>query len=184
MRVTDWNGFDWMLVLVVGFSVGMGFRRGVVRTVMGLAGFIGGFLLAAGNYTRFGDWINDTHMIASTSTARIVAFLLIVVLVAVVAELVARLLQKTIHAVGLGLVDRSMGAGFGFVRGCMIGIALLMIPTTFAPQSKLITTSILSPYLFAVAHDVSFLVPRYLQQQMLSGAFDFKQSSPQWMNRH
>ena len=184
MRVTDWNGFDWMLVLIVGFSMGLGFRRGLVRTVMGLAGFVGGFLLAAGNYTRLGDWIRDTHMIASTSTARILAFLLIVVLVAIGAELIARVAQKTIHAVGLGLVDRSMGAGFGFIRGCLIGIALLLIPTTFAPQSKAITCSVLSPYLFAAAHDVSFLVPQYLQQQMVNGAFTFKQNSPHWIIRH
>ena len=184
MRVTDWNGFDWMLVLTVGFSVGMGFRRGLVRAVMGLAGFVGGFLLAAWNYTRLGDWIRSTHMIGSTSTARIVAFLLIVGVVAIAVELAARLLQKTIHAVGLGLVDRSLGAGFGLIRGCMIGIALLLIPTTFTPQSKLITTSILSPHLFAVAHDVSFLVPQYLQQQMLNGAFTFKQTSSHWIIRH
>ena len=184
MRIADWNGFDWMLVLMVGFSMGMGFRRGLVRAVMGLAGFIVGFLLAAGNYTRFGDWIYDTHMIASTSTSRVVAFMLIVVFVAVGSELIARLLQKTIHALGLGLADRFLGAGFGFIRGCLFGIVLLMIPTTFTPQSKLITTSVLSPYLFAVAHDVSFLVPQYLQQQMLNGAFSFKQKSTHWINRH
>ena len=184
MRIADWNGFDWMLILMVGFSMGMGFRRGLVRTVMGLAGFVLGFLLAAGNYTRFGDWICDTHMIASTSTARIVAFLVIAALVGISAELLARLMQKTIHAVGLGLADRFLGAGFGFIRGCMIGIALLMIATTFTPQSKLITSSVLSPGLFAAAHDVSFLVPQYLQQQMIDGAFTFKQNSPHWINRH
>lgn len=184
MRMADWNGFDWMLILVVGFSMGMGFRRGLVRTVMGLAGFVLGFLLAAGNYTRFGDWICDTHIIASTPTARIVAFLLIAALVGIGAELFARLLQKTIHAVGLGLADRFLGAVFGFIRGCMIGIALLMIATTFTPQSKLITSSVLSPGLFAAAHDVSFLVPQYLQQQMIDGAFTFKQNPQHWINRH
>jgi membrane protein required for colicin V production len=184
MRLADWNGFDWFLVLVVVVSMGFGFRRGIVRTVFGFAGFILGFVLAAWNYTWLGDWMNSIHLITSVSTARIAAFLSIVVAISVGVELLARLLQKTVRAVGLGLVDRGLGAGFGFLRGCLVGIALIMIPSTLMPQSKLITGSVLSPYLFAVAHDVSFLVPQYVQQRMINGAFNLKENSSQWINRH
>jgi membrane protein required for colicin V production len=184
MRVTDFNGFDWILTLTLLVSVGMGARRGVIRSVVELAGFIGGFMLAAGNYTTWGDWMCDVHMMKSPPMARVVAFLLIVVLVVVAAELLARLMHKTLHAAGLGLVDRFLGAVFGFARGCLIGIALVLIPTTFAPQSKVIATSVLSPYLFALAHDVSFLVPQYLLDQMTGGAVNFKQSPLHWINRH
>jgi membrane protein required for colicin V production len=173
--LTDWNGFDWLLILITLVSMGFGFRTGLVRSVLGLAGLVGGFVLAAWNYTWLGDWLNDVRVITSIPTARIVAFLLIVVAVAVGVELIARLMLMTVRAVGLGLVDRTLGAGFGFLRACMIGFAVIMIPTTFAPQSKVITASVLSPYLFAVAHDVSFLVPPYLQQRMISGAFNLKE---------
>jgi len=102
----------------------------------------------------------------------------IVVAVAAAFELVGRGLQKSLRSIGLGIFDRALGAGFGFARGCLIGIAVLMAATTLAPQSQVVTTSVLSPYLFAVAHDVSFLVPQYLQQSMMDGAFDFKQNPP------
>jgi membrane protein required for colicin V production len=184
MRVADWNGFDWLLILIMVVSMGIGFRTGLVRSVLGLLGFVGGFVLAAWNYTWLGDWLNDVRAISSVSTARSVAFLLIVVVVVVAVELISRLMLMTVRAVGLGLVDRTLGAGFGFLRACLIGFALLMIPTTFVPQSKVITASVLSPYLFAVAHDVSFLVPQYLQQLMASGAFNFKQAPPHWINQH
>jgi membrane protein required for colicin V production len=168
MRLSDWNGFDWLLAAILLFSMVTGFRRGFVRTVFGLAGFLGGFLLASWKYVRVGELIIDAGWIKSTTTAMVVAYLLIVVFVALGVELVARILQKSARAVGLGFMDRMLGAAFGFARGWMIGIALLMIPTTFAPQSKLVATSVLSPYFFAVAHDVSFLVPRYLQRLTLN----------------
>jgi membrane protein required for colicin V production len=168
MRLSDWNAFDWLLAGILLFSMASGFRRGFVRTVFGLAGFVGGFLLASWKYIRVGELIIDAGWIKSTTTAMVVAYLLIVVFVALGVELVARILQKSVRAVGLGFMDRMLGGLFGFARGWMIGIALLMIPTSFAPQSKLVATSVLSPYFFAIAHDVSFLVPEYLERLTLN----------------
>jgi membrane protein required for colicin V production len=121
--------------------------------------------------------------IQSQATARILAFILVAVAVAFAFELIGRGVQRSLHSIGLGTFDRILGAIFGFARGCLICIALLMLSANLAPQSSLLVRSALSPYLFAVAHDVSFLVPQYLQQEMVDGAFDFKQN-PHWINRH
>jgi membrane protein required for colicin V production len=163
MRWSDiysFNAFDWTLVIIVGFSMLTGFRRGIVRTVLGIIGFAGGFLLACWDYNKLGDWLHTQHYIGSVTAAAVVAFLLLLALVGIGAGLVGRLLRRTVRAAGLGYWDRTLGTIFGLVRGCIFGMALVLIPGTFMPQSKLITTSVLSPYLFAAAHDVSFLLPR------------------------
>ncbi|HEV2618992.1 MAG TPA: CvpA family protein [Acidobacteriaceae bacterium] len=167
MRVAEWNALDWVLLAVLLFSVAAGFRRGLVRTVLGLAGYVGGFMLASWKYGEVGDWLVGAGWIKSPATARVVAYLLIVVLVVMAAELVARMVHRTLRAVGLSLINRLLGAGFGLVRGAVAGMALLMIPATFAPGSRLVTTSVLSSYFLAGAHDVSFLVPEYLQRLIL-----------------
>jgi membrane protein required for colicin V production len=167
MNVAEWNALDWVLVGVVMLSVLAGFRRGLVRTVLGLAGFICGFMLASWRYVQVGTWLNDSGWIQSTATARVVAYLGIVALVVMAVALIARLVHQAVHAVGLSFINRLLGAGFGFVRGFIAGMALLLIPATFAPRSRLVTTSVLSPCFFAVAHDVSFLVPEYLEQLTL-----------------
>jgi len=95
-----------------------------------------------------------------------------------------RLLQRLLRTVGLGFFDRVLGMVFGFARGCLIAIAVLMVITTAVPQWGAVTNSELTPYLFAVSHDVSFLVPEYLQELMASGAFDLNHNSPVWINRH
>jgi membrane protein required for colicin V production len=182
--MANWNAFDWFMVIIVVLSMAMAYRRGLVRAILSLLGFVGGFQLASDTYVSVADRINLGHGIQSQTSARIVAFLLIVVAVALVFEMIGFGIQKSLRKIGLGTFDRMLGSVFGFGRGCLLCIALLMVSANVAPQSELLVKSQLSPYLFAIAHDVSFLVPQYLQQQMMDGTFDFKKDPPHWINRH
>lgn len=184
MRILDWNAFDWILIAIMAFSGFIAFRRGLMRAIFGMIGFIGGFLLAAWNYTRLGDWMNDYHIISSLPVARTAAFLLIVLIMAVIFELAGRIMHHSLRAIGLGFLDRSLGAVFGLIRGCLACIGVLLAATAVAPQSQAVTTSVLSPYFLVIAHDVSFLVPQYLEHLMTNGGSDFNRNTPRWINRH
>jgi len=181
MNYTQWNGFDWALVLLVVASMVIAFRSGLVRSALGLMGLIAGFQIASWWYIPVGELISPSRMSWPQPARRIFGFLAIVLVVSVLMQLAGWALQKALRKVGLGGFDRLLGVAFGFARGCIFALAALMAVTVAAPQSELITTSVLTPYLFAVAHDVSFLVPEYLQQQMMDGAYDFKHNSPDWI---
>jgi membrane protein required for colicin V production len=92
-------------------------------------------------------------------------------------------LHQTANAIGLGFFDRLLGAGFGFVRGCLLGVAILMAGAAFLPKSAWISNSQLSPYFLAGAHAVSFVVPHDLRQQILDGAAQFKHNAPDWIKQ-
>jgi membrane protein required for colicin V production len=184
MKFADFNYFDWILIVIVVVSMILAFRRGLVRAIFALMGFIAGFLMATWFYRTVGEWLLACRIRMSVPTARILGFVLIVILVAILVDQAGRLLQRLLRTVGLGFFDRVLGMAFGFARGCLISIAILMVTTTFLPQSDAVVNSELTPYLFAVSHDVSFLVPEYLQELMASGAFDFNHNTPVWINRH
>jgi membrane protein required for colicin V production len=103
----------------------------------------------------------------SQAIARSVAFLLVILLMVLLFDVLGRALRRSLRTVGMGTFDRILGVGFGFARGCLIGITLLIALSSFAPQSPIIVRSVLRPYLFTVAHEVSFLIPDYLQQRIL-----------------
>lgn len=178
---TQWNAFDWFLVAIVVVSMVLAFRSGLVRAALGLMGLIGGFQIASWWYAEVGDWVSPSRLAWPPQARRIFGFLVIVFVVSAAMQIAGWALQKLLRTVGLGGFDRVLGAAFGFARGCIVGLAVLMVASVAAPQSELLTTSVLTPYLFAVAHDVSFLVPQYLQQQMIDGAFDFKHNPPEWI---
>ena len=84
MRLSDWNGFDWLLIAILLISMGVAYRRGIVRTICGLAGFFGGLMLATTYYTQLADRIVHVRLLASVPTARILSYLLIVIVTVIV----------------------------------------------------------------------------------------------------
>lgn len=166
-QLAAFNAFDWMLVLILVWSVVLAFMRGIIRELFGLTGTILGLLVAAWNYTALAAWLS--HWITSPVAAEIAAFLLIAVLVMAACTLLGRLVRSTAHTVGLGFLDRLTGAGFGLLRGCVLGIGILMAATAFLPPQTLIAKSRVAPYFLAAAREVSFVVPQDLQRRITGG---------------
>ncbi len=167
MNIADWNVFDWVLVAIVLASMVRAFVTGLVRAITGFLGFVAGFEAASWAYIDLANRFRDQGWIAVESVARMVAFLLIVAAVVVAFEVLGLLLRKSLRAIGMSTFDRVLGAAFGFARGCLIGIALLIAAATFAPHSEFVASSVLKPYLFTMVHDVSFLIPDYVQERIL-----------------
>ncbi|SNS82166.1 membrane protein required for colicin V production [Granulicella rosea] len=173
------TAFDWLLIGVLAWSMIAAFMRGLIRVLFSLGGWVAGILLASWNYRllapRLLGW---AHPLA---TAQAVAFVLILVGVIILASLLGRLLRKTVSAVGLGFLDRLGGAVFGFVRGCLVGTAIMMLIAAFSPGSDAVAKSTLTPYFLAGAHAVCFVVPADLQAKFANGATRLKHNAPDWI---
>ena len=179
--VNAFNPFDWFLFALLAYSTIMAFLRGFLRELFFFGGLILGILLAAWNYEHVGQLLG--HLITAVTTAQLIAFFLIVLGVMLASGLIGRLLSRTVQAVGLGFLDRLLGAVFGFARGCLLGVAVLVAAAAFFPKTAWISNSRLTPYFLAGAHAVSFVVPHDLQQQILNGAQELKHNAPDWIKR-
>ncbi|MGD0444784.1 MAG: CvpA family protein [Edaphobacter sp.] len=173
------NLFDWFLIATLAYSIVMAFLRGLILELFSLGGLVIGILLASWNYNHVAAFLE--HLISTPATAQIVAFFLIVIGVMVLSLLLGKALNRTAHAIGLGFFDRLLGAIFGFARGCLFGVAILIAIAAFWPHSDWIANSRLSPYFLAGAHAVSFVVPHDLQQLILTGAQQLKHNAPDWI---
>jgi membrane protein required for colicin V production len=173
------NLFDWFLIAVLAYSTILAFMRGILLELFSLGGLIAGILLASWNYSHVALLLG--RLITTPTTAQIVAFLLILIGVMLLSAILGRALHRTADAIGLGFFDRLLGAVFGFVRGCLLGVAILIAIAAFLPRSVWIAKSCLSPYFLAGAHAVSFVVPHDLRQQILDGAAQLKHNAPDWI---
>jgi membrane protein required for colicin V production len=173
------NLFDWFLLALLAYSIVMAFVRGIILELFSLGGLIAGILLASWNYQHMAGLLQ--RLITKPAIAQVVAFLLIAIGVMILSTLIGKALNRTAHAIGLGFFDRVLGAAFGFARGCLFGVAILMACAAFLPHSPWIANSRLSPYFLAGAHAVSFVVPHELQQQILNGAQLIKHNAPDWI---
>jgi len=175
------NLFDWFLIAILVYSVIMAFMRGLILELFSLGGLIAGIVLACWNYNAVAAPLE--RLITTPATAQIIAFFLILVGTMVLSVLLGKALNRTAHAIGLGLFDRLFGAAFGFLRGCLFGVAIMIVIAAFRPHSDWIANSLLSPYFLAGAHAVSFVVPHDLQQQILNGVELIKHNAPDWIKQ-
>jgi membrane protein required for colicin V production len=173
------NLFDCLLIAILAYSTIVAFLRGIILELFSLGGLIAGILIASWNYGRLAEYLE--HFIATPAVAEIVSFLLLVIGVMVLSALLGKALNRTAHAIGLGFFDRILGGVFGFGRGCLLGVAILMAIAAFLPHSTWIENSQLSSYFLAGAHAVSFVVPYDLQHRILDGAEQLKHNSPYWI---
>jgi len=165
---TSLTSFDWFLITLIAISVLLALRRGLVTVLFSLTGLIAGILLASWNYLHVAALLQPYFgHIVLTQVLTFVAILLIIQLGFI---LIGAIVKKSVHAVGLGFIDRAFGAVFGLFRGALFAAVILMILAAFVPDSPWIRSSRLAPYFFAGTHAVSFVVPETFSQRIASGA--------------
>ncbi len=179
-EVRTLNPFDWLLIAILLYSTIAAFVTGFFRELFSLVGLFAGILLASWNYSILGSRL---IALMPWAAAQIVSFLLIAILVMVLCGIAGTLVSKTVRTIGLGFVDRLLGAVFGFVRGSLLGVTILMAAAAFLPHEALIRRSQLSKYFLDGAHAVSFVVPTNLQQHIRLGVLELKHNTPEWVKR-
>jgi membrane protein required for colicin V production len=173
------NTLDWLLIILLAYSVIRAVVRGFFQEAFALGGLIFGFLFACWFYRSLA--VELKGLITSTSIAELTAFLLLLAGTMILATVIGKVSRHTASAIGLGFLDRLLGAMFGLFRGALLGVALLLAVTAFLPSAPWIENSHLSPYFLRAAHAVSFVMPPDLKQRLLDGLDHLKHTTPDWI---
>ena len=182
LSAVTFTGLDWLLVVIVVVSTAAAFQKGIIRVLLSLGGLIAGIIIASWNYETVAGSLQRT--ISDWVLCEAIAFLIILALVSVLFSFVAKAISKTVKAIGLGFVDRLLGAAFGLARGVLLGIAAMMMAAAFFPDASWLENSVLSPYFLSGAHAVSFVVPAHFQDQISVGAKHLLHETPELFRPH
>jgi membrane protein required for colicin V production len=180
--MSNLSAFDWLLLVILAVSTITAFRRGLIRELFALGGLVAGILLASWYYPVVAGWLR--HLFAMGAIDNVVAFLVVAIGVMLLAAALGKLLRRTAKAVGLGFVDRLGGAGFGLLRGLLLGVAIMMAVAAFLPHSDWVRRSRMAPGFLQGAHAVSFVVPGEFQSLIRYGVEQFKRGAPDWIKPH
>ncbi len=126
---------DWALLGVLVLSMLIGAWRGLVYEVLSVLGWAVSFFAA--------QWFAPSVAAmlplqsASEPVRYAVAFVLVFIGVLVVCSLLTVAIKKLVQAVGLRPIDRTLGAGFGILRG----LILLLAATVVMNMTSLKTSS-------------------------------------------
>lgn len=127
---------DWTLLAVLAISVIIGLVRGFVFEIMALAGWLVAWFAAQWAAPHLAPHLplGSPGGAINVAAAFAISFLAVLLGWALLAKLVRLLVQAT----PLSLADRALGAGFGFVRGAVLLLALatlvMLTPAARSPE--------------------------------------------------
>jgi membrane protein required for colicin V production len=173
------NLADLLIVIVLVVSVVSAFVKGFFVEIFSLGGIVLGLFIAAANYGEFSLWV--LRVVHNRAAANLIAFLLIALLVMVLASIAGRLLRSLFRGVGLGIVDRLLGALFGLVEGCVVVTLVLMGIVAFLPRQDWLSNSRLAPVFLTAAHGGSQVVPFALGEEIRQGLQALRIGQPNWL---
>jgi len=156
---------DYAVVGVFAASLVVGAWRGLVREVLSILGWVIAFLAANLLAGPLGPVMPQA--IPSPELRIAAAYVTVFVGSLIVTMLVGLLLSKIVKAVGLGGVDRMLGAFFGAARGLLIVLATaLLAGLTSAPRQPLWLDSASGPMLVQVAQALKPLLPQTFAERL------------------
>ena len=152
------TGLDWVLLVVMGFSMLLGLWRGLVYEVLSVLGWAVSFYAAQ----WFAPDVASMLPLQSLSDPLryAAAFVLIFVAALFGSGLLAFLIKKLVDAVGLRPIDRVLGAAFGVLRGVILLLAVtVVINMTALKTSDWWTQSSSAPLLSSALKGLKPLLP-------------------------
>ena len=163
------NWLDIVLAIAIALSMWAGFSNGFLREGIGFAAAICGIVCGFWFYGVAAGYI--LHVISSRAVANVLGFFLILGGVLLVGAIVAKLMARFFKWVGLGWLDRIMGAAFGFVRGVVLTAALMAVIIAFSPSPPPagIVNSRMMPYAIGISSFFASVAPHEVREGFQDG---------------
>ena len=156
---------DYAVIGVFAVSLVLGAWRGLVREVISILGWVIAFLAANLLAGPLGPVMPQAIPTPELRVAA--AFVAVFAASLIVTSLAGLLLSKIVKAVGLGGLDRALGAAFGGARGLLIVLAAaLLAGLTSAPRQPWLRDSASGPLLAQAAGMLKPLLPQTLAERL------------------
>ena len=138
------NWLDIVIIVVAVLSGIWGLRQGIIKTAFGIAGLIGGIILAGRYYGGLAALLSPS----SATWANIAAYAIILLATLVVASVIGWFVAKLVHLTILGWLDRLVGCVLGVAIGSLLCAAILAIVGKYYPGTEaVISQSVIAKFL-------------------------------------
>jgi membrane protein required for colicin V production len=123
---------DIAILIVLAISTVFGVFRGFVREAFSLVGWFAAYVVARFYHAPLMAALAD--YVATPSVRLVLAWGGLFLATLVLALLLGYVIRGLMSAAGIGFVDRMLGAGFGFIRGLILVLAVLVMLAPFTSQ--------------------------------------------------
>ena len=117
------NFLDLLIAIPLGFLIFKGYKKGLIYELASLAGIVIGSLLAV----RLANWFSALIGLDGEN-ALLIAFFIIFIAVIILSLFAAKLVERFVKLMHVGIVNNLAGALFGLLKGaCIVGVLLYYV---------------------------------------------------------
>lgn len=157
--------FDYAVLVIIGISILISLMRGAVREILSLLGWVLAFYVARTYAIQVVPLL--PYDIPSEKLKMLAAFIIVFLAVLLITSLIAIALSGLLKEIGLGWLNRLLGGVFGFLRGLLIVIVLMILAgMTQLPKDEHWTNAMFSAPLEALAKIVLVWLPKSITQHV------------------
>ena len=171
---------DWVIVLVILLAVLGGLREGFFRSACSAAGLLLGLALATWNYAWLASWL--MVFVRIETVADVIAFLTIALAVMGLAGIAGQIVSNAVHGMGLGCLDRLVGAAFGFLQGTLLVMVVILVALAFYPRAHWLARAKLPKYFFGACHMTAHMSSEEMAERIRHGLLLLEDETPQWLH--
>jgi membrane protein required for colicin V production len=158
---------DWIILVVLVYSIAISAIHGFVREILGLVSLLAALVLASWFYRAIAPLFKD--VVRTENLALFLGFSVIFVGTLVAGIFIIWLINKFMKLAKLQWADRLLGAAFGFIRGWVVVAVLLLGLTAFEVQTERLKSSELAPYFLPGSRVLAVISPYELKAKFLIG---------------
>ncbi|RCS58057.1 CvpA family protein [Parvibium lacunae] len=137
--------FDYLFLFILGCSILISVLRGLVKELMSLVAWGVSFVAANVLGAPFAAMLPT--VIPGELVRLLLAFVIVLIVSLLLLSLLSKVLVQLIQSAGLTLADRGLGIIFGFLRGSVIILTLVLGASfTALPQQAWWHEAIFRPY--------------------------------------
>lgn len=127
------NLLDYVLAAIAGYCLVRGVFRGLVKELSSIVGVMAGFYAAYRYYPQLAKYM--ARWVTHPAFVNILSFLTLFFLVFLAVSFAGVVIKYFMNIAFLGWIDRICGAIFGFAKGLLIVMVILLVLTTFLPKN-------------------------------------------------
>ena len=157
--------FDYAVLVILGVSILLSVMRGFLREVMALLAWVVAFWVANLYTASLAPMLPAS--IPSAELRLLEAFAVLFLATLLVMTLISITVSQFLKAIGVGTWDRALGAVFGFTRGVIIVLVLVLLSgLTSLPKQPIWKNAMLSSPLEALVMSFKPWLPLELAKRL------------------
>jgi membrane protein required for colicin V production len=158
---------DYFVLVVIVASTALGATRGIIKGLISILSAVAGIVVAAYLYRPMAFVFRG--LVSGERSADLLSFVTVFLAVVVAGAFFSRWLRGKIRRARMDLLDRALGAGFGFVRGWIVCSVLYLALTAFPARLEAVERAAFAPLLLEGTRVIAYLTSAELRAKFFDG---------------